>query len=61
MNMPDPLKGYKIQLRQTKREMKERGVRKISCFNGGLTPDESRFNQELFRLNTEIAKLEGKP
>lgn len=45
-------KEIKAEIRATKREMKQRGVRKVSCFNGGLTPDESRYNTELFRLNS---------
>jgi len=51
-----PVKGLKAELRELRAEMKRRGVRKISCFNGGLTADESRFNTERFRLETEIAK-----
>jgi len=33
--------------------MKAKRVRKISCFNGGLTADERQFNQHLFNLETE--------
>jgi len=37
--------------------MKRKGVRRVSCFNGGLSGDERYYNQEIFRLNTEIEKL----
>lgn len=59
-NTPNPIDGYKSQLREIKAEMKRRGVRRISCFNGGLTVEEKHYNQEIFRLSTEIKKLEGK-
>ncbi len=35
--------------------MRTLGVRTVSCFNGGLTNDESRYNSELFRLKTQLA------
>lgn len=57
MNTPSPLEGYRIQLRELRAEMKRMAVRKISPFNGGLTPDEYRMNSERFRLETEIMKL----
>lgn len=54
MNDPTQVKEWKKQLRELKKEMKENGIRVISCFNGGLTPSESRYNSELFRLKTLI-------
>lgn len=45
-------KEIKAAIRDLKREMKANGVRKVSCFNGGLTREESYYNTELFRLNT---------
>lgn len=50
------IKQLRDELRAVKREMKERGVRRISCFNAGLTPEESRYNTRLFELNTKIGK-----
>lgn len=45
------------EIRQLRAEMKRANVRKVSCFNGGLTPDERRYNQELFRLNTILKSI----
>lgn len=55
-NTPSPLQGWSTELRDIKREMKAEGVRRISCFNGGLTDRERYFNGEIFRLNTLIKK-----
>ncbi len=46
----------KAEIRSVKREMREQGVRVISCFNAGLTGDERSFNTTLFRLKTELLK-----
>lgn len=50
------LAQLKKELRETRREMKEKGIRKTSCFNGGLSPDEYRLNARLFELKTKIEK-----
>lgn len=47
-------KEIKAAIRELKREMKAKGIRKVSCFNGGLSRDESYYNTELFRLNTQL-------
>ena len=47
------------EIRETKREMKRLGVRRVSCFNGGLTADENRWNCRLFNLNTEKKTVEA--
>ena len=46
-------------IRDTKREMKAQGVRVVSCFNGGLSLDERRFNARLFALKTEKKTAEA--
>jgi hypothetical protein len=43
-------------IRTLKAEMRERGVRRISCFNGGLTDLERRYNTEFFNLNTQLER-----
>jgi len=45
------------EIRETKTEMRERGIKRTSCFNGGLSHDERSYNTILFALETEIAKL----
>ena len=47
----------KRQLRELRAEMKRKGIRKISCFNGSLSPEEARYNTERFRLESEIARF----
>ncbi len=41
--------------------MKSLGVRRISCFNGGLTPEESRYNSLLFKLKMDLEKSQKEP
>lgn len=57
---PSPLEGYRIQLKETRAAMRRLGVRSVSCFNGGLTPEEASFNSEIFRLKTEIHRIESR-
>lgn len=38
------------EIRALKREMRQRGIRVTSCMNGGLTPDEYRYNSQLMQL-----------
>ena len=42
------------QLADTRREMRERGIRTISCFNGGLDDGTYRANAQLYRLKIEL-------
>ena len=57
MKTINPLKEAKAELRELRAEMKRRGIRKISPFNGGLSPDEYTKNTERFRLETVISNL----
>lgn len=47
-------KELRKMIRQVKREMKEQGIRRISCFNGDLTLGESIYNSKLFELETYL-------
>ena len=49
-------KQIRLELRRLREEMREAGVRRISCFNGGLTDTEYRYNAELFRLQTLLRR-----
>lgn len=55
------LQEVKREMRGLKAEMKAKGIRRVSCFNGGLTPDEQRCNQAVFQLKTVIARLTSEP
>ena len=46
--------ALKRELKEVRREMKERGIKKTSCFNGGLTAEEHWFNSKLFELKTKL-------
>lgn len=48
-------KEIRAELRATRREMKERGIRTVSCFNGGLDDGTYRANSKLFRLKLALA------
>ncbi len=50
-------KAKQAEIRETKAEMKEAGVRVTSCMNGGLSGAEYSFNSKLFRLKTELARI----
>ena len=47
-------KEIRKEIRATKAEMKERGIRKVSCFNGGLDDPTYQANMRLFRLGIEL-------
>ena len=42
------------QLADTRREMRERGIKTVSCFNGGLDDGTYRANSQLYRLKIEL-------
>ena len=42
------------EIRECRKEMKERGIRKVSCFNGGLDDGTYRANAQLFRLSLQL-------
>jgi hypothetical protein len=43
-------------IRETKAEMREKGVKRLSCFNGGHTPESYRLNARLFELETKLKR-----
>jgi len=57
-------KEIKAEIRAVKAEMKERGIKKVSCFNGGLDAGTYRANARLFQLSVRLSdalKAEIKP
>lgn len=52
-------KEIKAEIRQVKADMRADGVRTVSCFNGGLTPAEYRYNSTLTRLKVELMRAGG--
>ena len=47
-------KEIRKQLRATRQEMRERGIKVISCFNGGLDDGTYRANAQLYRLKIAL-------
>lgn len=54
------VKSLRAELRAVKAEMKEQGIRRISCFNGGLNNTAWRYNAECYRIESEIREIQGK-
>jgi hypothetical protein len=52
----------RAEIRNTRREMKQAGIKRISCFNGGLSQAEYRCNARLYQLGVDLSdavKLEA--
>ena len=47
-------KAIRTEIRAIKAEMRERGIRTVSCFNGGLDDGTYRANSALFRLKLAL-------
>jgi hypothetical protein len=46
-------------IRECRAEMKAKGIKRISCFNGGHSSESYRLNARMFQLETEL-KRQGK-
>lgn len=44
----------KKQIRETRKEMKAKGIRRIACFNGGLLGEVYSLNARMFDLETKL-------
>jgi hypothetical protein len=60
MKEKTPEQQIRAQIRETRKEMKEKGIKRLSCFNGGHSPESYRLNAEMFRLETELKQAQGK-
>lgn len=45
------------QLRLLRKEMKAKGIRRISFMNGGHSPESYRLNVECFKIESQIKLL----
>ncbi len=45
----------KAEIRETRKEMKAKGIKRISCFNGGLSGEVYSLNARMFKLETDLA------
>lgn len=48
------VKEIRQAIKATKQEMKARGVKRVSCFNGGLHGEVYQLNAHLFGLETDL-------
>ena len=58
--MTEELKQIQADIRATRAEMKAKGIRRSSCFNGGHSPESYRLNSRMFELETRKKRLAGK-
>ena len=49
-----PIAEARRELRELRAEMKRKGIRRTSCFNGGHSKESLRFNEECFRLESAV-------
>jgi hypothetical protein len=47
-------KEIKAQILETRKEMKAKGIKRTSCFNGGLSSECYSLNARMFQLETEL-------
>ena len=47
-------KEIRAQIRETRQEMKAKGIRRISCFNGGLSGEAYSMNARMFALELKL-------
>ena len=52
----EQIKKLRAEIRRTKAEMKERGIKRTSCFNR-VDGDTYRFNAAMFQLETHLKSL----
>ena len=46
------------QIRETRKEMRAKGIKRISCFNGGLSGEAYSLNARMFQLETQLKDAE---
>lgn len=57
--MSEAIRTVRAEIRATKAEMRERGIRRSSCFNGGHSAESSRLNARMFLLESRLEKLQA--
>jgi hypothetical protein len=54
----EQIKELRAEIRKTRAEMKDRGIKRTSCFNR-VDGDTYRFNAAMFQLETRLKTLLG--
>jgi hypothetical protein len=50
-------KAIKQAIRETRAEMKAKGIKRTSCFNGGLHGEVYSLNARMFALETQLKSV----
>lgn len=58
--MNDRIRQAKLAIRECRKEMKAKGIKRVSCFNGGLHGEVYRLNALMFRLETQLQAEKAK-
>lgn len=53
-------KEIRAQIRETRKEMRAKGIKRISCFNGGLHGEVYSLNARMFDLETKLQQAKAK-
>lgn len=48
------VKEVKAAIRETRAEMRSKGIKRTSCFNGGMHGEVYSLNARMFSLETEL-------
>lgn len=48
------IQRIRAEIRATRAEMKAKGIKRVSCFNGGLSGEVYSLNARMFRLENEL-------
>ena len=54
------LQDINRQIRDTRAEMKAKGIKRLSMMNGGHSSDSMRLNERMFALETKKKALQAK-
>jgi len=53
------IKEIRAEIRELRREMREKKIKRTSCFNGGHSPESYRYNARIFQLETDLAVIKS--
>jgi hypothetical protein len=56
----ETISQIKLEIRETRKEMRIKGIKRISCFNGGVSGEVYSLNARMFALETKLLTLKEK-
>jgi hypothetical protein len=57
MGVTQQIQQLKTQIRELRKEMRAKGIKRISCFNGGLHGEVYTYNARMFALETQLRTM----